>query len=78
MIAETAQVEVQKLRQQLHERVDKLADEDVEPAYRLLQEMEIKKMRESVGRAADQALAEGQGETVAGDVRKFRERHPYR
>ncbi len=75
-----ADVDPKDLRPLVHERIDQLTDEELETIRRALLDLEIRHLRESVGRAVDEAYAAGKCEPadVEVSVREHRARHPYR
>ena len=69
-----------ELRPLLHADIDRLPDEQLAAAHRLLQEMEIQHLMDSVGEAADAAQAAGKmtPESIQESILEHRRKHPYR
>ncbi len=69
-----------ELRPLLHAEIDRLPDQALASAHRLLQEMEIQRLMDELGAATEQAWASGQmsEEKIAEAIRQHRQRHPYR
>ena len=75
-----ANVDPKDLRPLVHERIDQLSEQELESIRQVLLDLEIRHLRESVGRAVDEAYATGKCE-VAGvetSIREHRTAHPYR
>ncbi len=75
-----ATTDPKELRPLLHAEIDRLPDEALAAAHRLLQEMEIQRLMDEVGAATEQAWASGQmsDEKIAAAIREHRKQHPYR
>ena len=75
-----ANVDPKDLRPLVHERIDQLTDKELESIRQALLDLEIRHLRESVGRAVDEAYAAGKCEVagVEASVREHRAAHPYR
>ncbi len=75
-----ADVDPKNLRPLVHERIDQLTDEELETIRRKLLDLEIRHLRESVGRAVEEAYAAGKCEPadVEASIREQRARNPYR
>jgi len=73
-------VDPKELRPLLHAEIDRLPDEALAAAHRLLQEMEIQRLMDDLGAATEQAWTSGQmsEEKIAEAIREHRKRHPYR
>ena len=69
-----------KLRPLLHAEIDKLRDEHLELAHRLLQEIELQQAMDDLDDAADTARAASRltPERIAEAIASHREAHPYR
>ena len=67
-----------ELRPLLHEQIDRLTDAELEAVRRALLEVEARRLRESLGRAVDEAYAAGQLEQLEATIQESRARHPYR
>ena len=69
-----------ELRPLLHAEIDRLPDEQLAAAHRVLQEMEIQRLMDELGAATEEAWASGQmtEEKIAEAIREHRARHPYR
>ena len=69
-----------ELRPLLHADIDRLPDEQLAAAHRLLQEMEIQHLMDSIGEAADTAQAAGKmtPESIQESILEHRRKHPYR
>ena len=69
-----------ELRPLLHAEIDRLPDEALAAAHRVLQEMEIQRLTDALGAATEEAWASGQmtEEKIAEAIREHRVRHPYR
>ena len=68
------------LRPLLHAEIDKLRDEHLELAHRLLQEIELQQVMDDLDDAADEARAAGRltPERIAEAIAAHRVAHPYR
>ena len=75
-----ATTDPKELRPLLHAEIDRLPDNHLAAAHRLLQEMEIQRLVDELGAATDEAWASGQisEEKIAEAIREHRQRHPYR
>ena len=75
-----ANVDPKDLRPLVHERIDQLAENELESIRQALLDLEIRHLRESVGRAVDEAYATGKCEPacVEASIREHRAAHPYR
>ena len=75
-----ANVDPKDLRPLVHERIDQLTDNELESIRQALLDLEIRHLRESVGRAVDEAYATGKCEPtgVEASIREHRAAHPYR
>ena len=75
-----ATTDPKELRPLLHAEIDRLPDEALAAAHRLLQEAEIQRLMDELGTATEQAWASGQmsEEKIAEAIREHRKRHPYR
>ena len=75
-----ANVDPKDLRPLVHERIDQLTDAELESIRQALLEIEIRHLRESVGRAVDEAYATGKCDAgdVAMSIREHRASHLYR
>ena len=69
-----------ELRPLLHAEIDKLRDEHLELAHRLLLEIELQQAMDDLDEAADKARAEGHltPERIAEAIAAHRAAHPYR
>lgn len=69
-----------ELRPLLHAEIDRLPDEHLVLARRLLVEMEARCLMDELDAASDQAWAEGKisEELIASAMREHRALHPYR
>ncbi len=78
--ASTLPLDPKELRPLLHAELDRLPDEHLETAHRLLQEMEIRWLMDSIGEAADAARAAGlmTPESIQAAILEHRRKHPYR
>lgn len=70
----------QELRPLLHAEVDRLPDEHLEKAHRMLSEMEIEWLVEGLGAATEDAwkLGEITPEKIESAILEHRQKHPYR
>jgi hypothetical protein len=68
-----------ELRPLLHAEIDRLPDEHLAAAHRLLQEMEVWHLMETIGEAADAAREAGKmtEESIRESILEHRRRHPY-
>lgn len=75
-----ATTDPKELRPLLHERIDRLADEELESVRQALLKLEIHQVREELGRKVDELEAAGEltPEKIEASVRAHRARHPYR
>ena len=75
-----ADVDPKDHRPLVHERIDQLTENELESIRQALLDLEIRHLRESVGRAVDEAYAEGKCEAagVEESIREHRAAHPYR
>ena len=75
-----ATTDPKELRPLLHERIDQLADEELESVRQALLKLEIHHVREELGREVDELEAAGEltPEKIEASVRAHRARHPYR
>ena len=64
----------------MHERIDQLSEQELESIRQALLDLEIRHLREAVGRAVDEAHAAGKCEPagVEASIREHRSAHPYR
>jgi Cu/Ag efflux protein CusF len=71
--------EAQKLRQSLHEKIDRLPLSKLAAADRVLLQMEVEELREGLDLAFDQDRAESKltPEKVGEAIALHRARHPY-
>ena len=70
----------QDLRPLLHAEIDKLRDEHLELAHRLLLEIELQQVMDDLDDAADEARVAGRltPERIAEAIAAHRAEHPYR
>jgi len=75
-----SEIDPKDLRPLLHAEIDKLRDEDLGLAHRLLLEIEMQQVMNDLDDAADDARAAGRltPERVAAAVAAHRAAHPYR
>ena len=75
-----ATTDPKELRPLLHERIDQLTDEELESVRQALLKLEIRHVREELGREVDELEAAGEltPEKIEASVRAHRARHPYR
>ena len=73
-------IDPKDLRPLLHAEIDKLRDEHLELAHRLLQEIELQQVMDDLDDAADEARAAGRltPERIAEAIAAHRAAHPYR
>ena len=73
-------IDPKDLRPLLHAEIDKLRDEHLELAHRLLLEIELQQVMDDLDDAADEARAAGRltPERIAEAVAAHRAAHPYR
>jgi hypothetical protein len=73
-------VDPQELRPLLQAEVDKLGDEDLGLAHRMLLEIELQQVANELDEAADSARAAGRltPESIAAAIAAHRAAHPYR
>ena len=69
-----------ELRPLLHAEIDRLPDEHLAAVHRLLQEIEIQRLVDSLGEAAEAAEAAGKmtPESIQESILEHRRKHPYR
>ena len=74
-----ATTDPKELRPLLHAEIDRLPDEHLAAAHRLLQELEIQRLVDSIGEAADAARAAGKmtPESIQESILEHRRKHPY-
>ena len=75
-----ATTDPKELRPLLHERIEHATDEDLLAMRNLLLEIEIRRVREQLGREVDGLCAAGEltPEKIEASIREHRARHPYR
>ena len=73
-------IDPKDLRPLLHAEIDKLRDEHLELAHRLLLEIELQQVMDDLDDAADEARAAGRltPERIAEAIAAHRVAHPYR
>lgn len=64
-------------QQSVREKISRLSPAELEAVDRLLELLEIKRLRRSVGEAVDAAFAAGLMNDVDTAIREHRARHPY-
>ena len=76
----TAPIDPKELRPLLHAELDKLRDEHLELAHRLLLEIELQQVVDDLDGAFDEARAAGRltPERIAEAIAAHRAAHPYR
>ena len=69
-----------ELRPLLHAEIDRLPDEQLAAAHRVLLEMEVERLANSIGEAFDAARAAGKmtPESIQEAILEHRRKHPYR
>jgi hypothetical protein len=67
-----------ELRPLLHRKLDELPDADLETVRKALIEIEIRHLRNSIGEAADEALATLKPGEIEAAIGEHRACHPYR
>ena len=69
-----------ELRPLLHAEIDRLPDEQLAAAHRVLLEMEVERLANSIGEAFDAARASGKmtPESIQEAILEHRRKHPYR
>jgi hypothetical protein len=74
------EIDPKVLRPLLHAEIDKLRDEDLGLAHRLLLEIEMQQVMDDLDDAADEARAAGRltPERIAAAIVAHRAAHPYR
>jgi hypothetical protein len=79
-MSKLAETDPKDLRPLLHAEIDKLRDEDLALAHRLLLEIELQQVTSELDAAADEARAAGclTPERIAEAIAAHRAVHPYR
>ncbi len=74
------EIDPENLRPLLHAEIDKLRDQDLGLAHRLLREIELQQVMDELDDAADEARAAGRlaPERIAEAIAAHRAAHPYR
>ena len=73
-----ATTDPQELRTLLRERIEQGTAEELEAVRKALLDLEIRRLRNSVGEAADTALAALRPGEIESAIREHRAKHPYR
>jgi len=71
-------LEPKELRPLLHKKLDEWPDAELDAFHKVLLDLEIKRLRNSIGEAADAALATLKPGEIEGAIGEHRARHPYR
>lgn len=71
-------IQPEKLKPLLHQKIDKLNNEELAFLDQVLLRLEIEQSADRLGRAFDEDQAQGKMQRIGELVRQFRDEHPYK